>query len=225
VSMPTDPQSPGAPAGAAQPTTQEIPVVAPTTGGATSVQQLPPPSAPVPPAAPPPPVAPAPVQRETGPVGFVPGLPDAGMPAAPPPAGVWPETLENEAAPAAVTRAPRDRTALAAAGLVLASLLLLQAGLALDFGTESFWSAVPLWSAFATVCVVLGLAAVAELLPGARRLARSGWQFAAAGFVGLAVFWVLVVLPNADSDRGFLHTAALGALGGALWLTAGRRES
>jgi hypothetical protein len=36
--------------------------------------------------------------------------------------------------------------------------------------------------------------------------------------VGLAVFWLLVVLPVVASDRGFLLTAALGALGAALWV-------
>ncbi|TFV45414.1 hypothetical protein [Blastococcus sp. TF02A-35] len=232
MSTPSDPQSPAPATGPRQPTTQEIPVVTPPATGATSVQQLPPPSAPVPPAAPAAPgpqVAPAP-QQATGPVDFVPGLPGLGTPPPPPaqPTPSWPQTLENEAAPAAApakARVPRDRTLLAAAGLVVLSMVALQVGLAREFGTESFWSAVPLWSAFATACVVLGLAAVAELLPGARRLARSGWTVAAAGLVGLAAFWVLVVLPNADTDRGFLHTAALAALGGAVWLTAGRRPA
>ena len=233
MSTPSDPQSPNAPAGPGQSSTQEIPVVTPAAAGATSVQQLPPPSSPAPPATPAPGTAPTPeaapapevqTHRETGPVGFVPGFPGAGTPPPPAPGASRPQTLENEAAPAA-ERTPRDRTALVAGGLVLVSLVLLQFGLSLEFGTESFWSAVPLWSAFATVCVLLGLAAVAELIPGGRRLAGSGWTVAAAGLVGLAVFWVLVVLPNADTDRGFLLTAALGALGAALWLRAGRRSS
>ena len=201
-------------------------MVTPAAAGATSVQQLPPPSSP-PPAPTAPQAAPAPEtpsHRETGPVGFVPGLPGAGTPPPPPPGASWPHTLESDPA-AEAARTPRDRSALAAGGLVLVSLVLLQLGLSLEFGTESFWSAVPLWSAFATVCVVLGLAAVAELVPGGRRLGGSGWAIAAAGLAGLAVFWVLVVLPNADSDRGFLLTAALGALGAALWLQAGRRSA
>jgi hypothetical protein len=36
------------------------------------------------------------------------------------------------------------------------------------------------------------------------------------------VFWVLVVLPRVDSDRGFVLTAALAALGAALWIAPGR---
>ena len=227
MSTPSDPQSPDAPAGPTPSATQEIPVVTPAAAGATSVQQLPPPSSPAPPPTAPQ-AAPAPenpAHRETGPVGFVPGLPGAGTPPPPPPGASWPQTLDNDTAAPKPARAPRDRVALAAGGLVLVSLVLLQLGLSLEFGTESFWSAVPLWSAFATVCVVLGLAAVADLIPGGRRLGGSGWSIAAAGLVGLAVFWLLVVLPNADSDRGFLLTAALGALGAALWLRAGRRSA
>ena len=223
MSTPSDPQSPNAPAGPGQSATQEIPVVPPAATGATSVQQLPPPSAP-PAAQAADPAREAQPQPETGPVGFVPGLPGAGAPPPPAPGAGRPQTLENEAAPVA-ERAPRDRSALVGGGLVLGSLVLLQLGLSLEFGTESFWSAVPLWSAFATVCVLLGLAAVGELVPGGDRLASSGWTIAAAGLAGLAVFWLLVVLPNADSDRGFLLTAALGALGAALWLRAGRRTS
>jgi hypothetical protein len=40
--------------------------------------------------------------------------------------------------------------------------------------------------------------------------------------VGLAVFWLLLVLPGADNDRGFLLTAALACLGAALWIGAKR---
>jgi hypothetical protein len=121
-------------------------------------------------------------------------------------------------------RAP-DRSALVVLGLVLASLVLLEIGLALRFGGESFWSDIPLWSAFATACTVLGLAASASLLPGSRRIgAGTAWRVAAGGLVGLAVFWVLVVLPVVATDRGFLLTAALACLGGALWAGPARRS-
>jgi hypothetical protein len=45
---------------------------------------------------------------------------------------------------------------------------------------------------------------------------------ATAAVCGLAVFWLLVVLPVADSDRGFLLTAALGLLGAGVWLSSRR---
>jgi len=107
------------------------------------------------------------------------------------------------------------------AGLVLAALsvVLLELGLTLGFGGKSYWSTVTLWSAFATVAAALGLLAFAAFYPAGNR-SRSGpaWRVAAAGVVGLAVFWLLVVLPDVDTDRGFLLTAALGCLGVALWI-------
>ena len=84
---------------------------------------------------------------------------------------------------------------------------------------------MPLWSAFATVCVLLGLLVFAAFYRAGNR-ARSGpaWRVAAGGLVGLAVFWLLVVLPVVASDRGFVLTAALAALGGALWIGPRRKD-
>lgn len=233
LSTSSDPQSPRNPAGRAQPSTQEIPVVQPT--GATATQQVTADGAPQP----------------TGPVDFVPGLPGVGtLPpppppvhataappppvpatgpqpaAAPGPATSAPQSLEDRLLSAGQgtakkrrTRGKLDRKALA--GLVLAALsvVLLELGLTLGFGGKSYWSTVTLWSAFATVAAALGLLAFAAFYPAGNR-SRSGpaWRVAAAGVVGLAVFWLLVVLPDVDTDRGFLLTAALGCLGVALWI-------
>ena len=88
------------------------------------------------------------------------------------------------------------------------------------------WSLVPLWAAFATVAALLALVAFVPVPAsrGASRQRRTAsattgitWRIAVGGLVGLAVFWLLVVLPHADTNRGFVLTAALGALGaGAL---------
>jgi hypothetical protein len=184
--------------------------------------------------------------QPTGPVDFVPGLPgtspgplSAATP--PPPAqpvtntgdgAVWPDTLESDLLSGdserkqkrRQIRPPHDRAALLGLGLAVLALLLLELGLAPDFGVESYWSAVPLWSAFATLCAGLAVLAFAGSYPSGSAL-RSGaaWRIAAAGLVGLAAFWVLVVLSVVASDRGFLLTAALGALGAALWLGPGRK--
>jgi hypothetical protein len=245
VSSLSDPQ-PVEHEGRPQPSTQEIPVVAPTGATAAGQHVAPPPLPPHPGA-----VTPVPLDQvqPTGPVDFVPGLP--GTPPVPPPTApalapppeqaaptategpVWPDTLEAEehsAQGSGRTRkvrrigAPRDRAALLGIGLAVLALVLLELGLALDFGRQSYWSAVPLWSAFATLCAVLGVLALAAAFPSGSRL-RSGavWRIAAAGLVGLAVFWVLVVLPVVASDRGFLLTAALGALGAAVWVGPGRK--
>ena len=243
MSSPSDTQPPVDPEGRVQHSTQEIPVVqpigAPDAHGAT---KLPPhPGA----------MTPAPVAMDepqpTGPVDFVPGLP--GTPPVPPPAApappppvtpiateepptnparVWPDTLaDDDAADHGRKRrvqGPRDRSAVLAVGLAVLSLVLLELGLTPDFRTQSYWSAVPLWSAFATLCAVLGVLALAAVFPPGSRLRSSAvWRIALAGLLGLAVFWVLVVLPVVASDRGFLLTAALGALGAAVWVGPGRK--
>jgi hypothetical protein len=169
-------------------------------------------------------------------VDFVPGLPGLGTPPPPPPPAAaqpspgptWPETLEadepsKKRAGTRAARLPQDRGALAAVGLAVLSLVLLQLGLALDLGGESLWNAVPLWSGFATVAVLVGLLAlVLASSKGGRVRSGQAWTVGAAGLVGLAAFWLLVVLPGADSDRGFLLTAALACLGAALWVGAKR---
>jgi hypothetical protein len=135
----------------------------------------------------------------------------------------WPQTLESEATAPGHSRHLRGargalgRTALLALGLAALALVLVLLGLSLRFGEETLWSTIPLWSAFATLCAALGVLGFAPIHPGGRTGTDSAWRMAAAGLLGLAVFWLLVVLPNADTDRGFLFTAALGALGAALW--------
>lgn len=240
MTFPSDPR-PTEPSDQAAPGTQEIPVTPP----AAPAPQLPPhPGATTP--------APVPTVQATGPVTFVPGPPGplppapdqapagssaAGSSPAEPPASApgapaaWPDPLATgpvpmpeDAGEAPRERTPADRSSLLALGLVAASLVLLGLGLGLRFGGESFWSDIPLWSAFATACTVLGLAAAASLLPAGRRPgAGTAWRIAAGGLVGLAAFWVLVVLPVVASDRGFLLTAALACLGAALWTGPARK--
>ena len=241
----SDPQAPAEPGGPTPPSTREIPVAQPA--GATATHQLPP----HPGAVAPVPVQPVDAPAPTGPVDFVPGLPGAGTPPPPPPVRpspvphaapepsvetpptesrpVWPETLESQTVVGRPRkrRAAWDRAALLGVGLTVVSLALLELGLTMRGGElESYWQRIPLWSAFATVCALLGLVAFAAFLPAGNQL-RSGpaWRVAAAGLVGLAVFWLLVVLPVVDSDRGFVLTAALAALGGALWIGPRSRTS
>jgi hypothetical protein len=246
VSSPSDPQQQ-----TGQPSTKEIPVVQPGGGATAAGQHLPPhPDATAPAAVPadaPQPTGPVDFVPGLPGIGTPPVPPPHATPAPPPPVTprqvpgapdeaparatgpTWPDSLDADepARPRAErrTRAPRDRSALIGLGLVALALVLLELGLTLGFGGESYWSTVPLWSAFATVCAVLGLGAVAAALPLATRLASGpGWRIGAAGLVGLAVFWLLVVLPVVDSDRGFVLTMALAALGGAVWIGARDRR-
>jgi len=176
----------------------------------------------------------------TGPVDFVPGLGADGPPVTtgssatsvgPPPPSPGPSTspggppsTPRRSPLAAVLQAGRGGTALLAAGLGLLALVLLEVGLALHFDTRSLWDVVPTWSAFATVATLLVLVPSVARLAGRALPGQAGWRVAAAGAAALAVFWVLVVLPVAASDRGFWLTAALGAAGAAAWLTPGRTE-
>jgi hypothetical protein len=246
----SDPQPPVEPGGPTPPSTQEIPVAQPA--GATAVHQLPPhpnavapapvqpvdapvPTGPVdfvpglpglgtPPPPPPVPPTPAPATAPTPAASA-----QAAGASAEGPAPTWPEILGSNT-PARDRsgkprgRRPRDRAALLGLGLVALAVALLEVGLTLDFGAESYWSAVPLWSGFATVCALLALVVFAAFYPAGDRL-RSGpaWRVAAGGLVGVAVFWLLVVLPVVDTDRGFVLTAALAALGGALWVGPHRK--
>ena len=210
---------PAAPANPAHPSTAEIPVVPPS-GDAAAEQ-----STQVFGAPPPPPTLQAPVvslprpltsdddAQSSSPVDFVPGFTGVGATAPPP------------ASRRRFSYGPRARAAVAGISLVALSVLLLQLGLGLGFGTESFWSVVPLWSLFASLAAVLGLLAFVPDAPGRSRLRpQSGWKVAAGGLAGLAVFWLLVVLPVADTDRGFLLAAALAALAAALWIAPSRQD-
>jgi hypothetical protein len=249
MTTPPEPRHSAAAPSPGNPSTQEIPVVpiehaeqpAPPPTGATRAGALPAPgqqppqpvvpqpvAPPVPPPAhsappvPPPPVwpetlvdEPAPPTRPatvlegvqpTGPVDFVPGLPGAGTPA--------PPARQRRAA------VPHDRTALAAIGLAALAVVLLQLGLLND--VADLWPDVTLWSAFATAATVLGLVALAVRALTGKPSARVTTRIVAGAVLALAVFWLLVVLPIVASDAGFLVTAALLALGGALWLGPAR---
>jgi hypothetical protein len=255
VSSPSEPHPPVEPTGSTKTGTQEIPVVHPSGATAVQqLPPHPGATAPAPvPASPEPVDAPQPTGPVDF-VPGLPGLGTPPLPppvrapahsaSAPPPAAhaapgaraagpVWPETLETDEPAVAGgkrtrqprVRRPHDRTAFVGLGLVVLSLVLLELGLTVGFDEDSYWSVVPLWSAFATVCVLLCLLVFAAFYRGGNR-ARSGpaWKVAAGGLVGLAVFWLLVVLPVVASDRGFVLTAALAALGGALWIGPRRKD-
>jgi hypothetical protein len=240
MTTPSDPRHGASAAPQGNPSTQEIPAVPPASAdqapggpstGATRAGALPapgqqPPQPVVPQpivphqpaaaAAPPPPAwpdtlvdEPSPATRPatvldgvqpTGPVDFVPGLPGAGTP---------PPTARRRPA------APRNRAALVGLGLAVLSVVLLQLGLLND--DADLWSRVTLWAVFATAATVLGVVALGARAAGKLSGAATTRSVAAA-VLGVAVFWLLVVLPIVASDPGFLVTAALLALGGALWV-------
>jgi hypothetical protein len=217
-----------------QPSTQEIPVVAPA--AATS-----PPLPPHPGATTQPPVA----AQPTGPVDFVPGPPGSAAahpsPEPPPtvtgatvtgatavsPSPTWPDTLEADDGGTRRVAVPRPRNPAAAAGIGLAvlGLVLLELGLLLGLGGRALWPALPTWSAFVTMAALFAL-----LTFGAGRSAPAPGgdespflrRAAVGGALGVAVFWLLVVVPDAASNRGFVLTAAVACLGAGVWIGSRR---
>lgn len=184
----------------------------------------------------------------TGPVEFVPGFGAEQAAAGPPPTpagastatmpprpGAVPGPVTTPGEPprtpgdsrrsplATVRRAGRSGPALASLGLGVIAIVLLELGLARDFGNRSLWDVVPTWSTLATVAALLVLVPALARLTG-RLPARTAWRVGAAGVATLAVVWVLVALPLAASDRGFWLTAALAAAAAALWTAPGRPE-
>ena len=220
MTHPSPTAEPPAPRQPADPGTQEI-AAAPAGATATGTHQLPRVDAdPLPGGV-----------QPTGPVSSLPGLP--GQPVSDtPPADtsdrrlglpLLPDAKPRPARTPRTPRSPRDRATLIGAGLTALSFVLLQLGLTLGFGEVSLWSTVTLWSVFATVAALLGaLPSAGSLLPAARLRPDAAWKVGAGGLTGVAVFWVLVVLPRVDSDRGFVLTAALAALGAALWVAPSR---
>jgi hypothetical protein len=145
--------------------------------------------------------------QPTGPVDFVPGL---RRPAGTPSAG----SGAGSATPSA-TRP--DRIALVGVALAALSAALLQFGL--FHGEPDLWATATLWSVFATLMSIVGLVALALRVPARSRVpAGTATRVAAGAVLGLAIFWLLVVLPIVAGDPGFLVTAALLALGAAVWV-------
>ncbi|MCU1607763.1 MAG: Integral rane transporter, partial [Modestobacter sp.] len=121
--------------------------------------------------------------------------------------------------------AARHRTVFAGLALGVVGLVLLELGLARNFGNASLWSVVPTWSTFATVAAVVALVPlVARWVPSAPATGTA-WRIGLGGAVGLAAFWVLIALPLVTSDRGFLLTAGTALAAAALWLAPGRAEA
>ncbi len=106
------------------------------------------------------------------------------------------------------------------AAQVLCPLLLL-AGLSFDDGGNNGWDAYTAWAIFAMVCALLQLAPVVGRRIGLAD--ESSWSLDAVGTAGLVAYWVIIVLPGASSNTGFVQTLAVGFAVIGLWLSPGRR--
>lgn len=106
----------------------------------------------------------------------------------------------------------------------IACPLLLVAGLTWDVDGTNGWESTSAWALFAVVCAVLQLAPLASRYVGLRLSTEHGWFFAALGSAGLAAYWLVIVLPDANGDAGFLLTLATWLAVVGAWLTPGRHR-
>lgn len=101
--------------------------------------------------------------------------------------------------------------------VALAALLL---GLFVPENDSQLWDGSEAWSVFAIVC------AVAQLVPLFRKSTKlsetQAWHVAAVGAAGLALYWLLIVLPVIGRNTSFAVTLAAAAAAGGVWLAPGR---
>jgi hypothetical protein len=150
------------------------------------------------------------------PTGALPATPPPPPPPPPPPAAPPAPPAAAAAAAPPAEKKPVDMSmwlSLAAMGALLACLFV-------EDGGVKFWDTSEAWSVFAIAC------GAAQLAPLARQqLSWSddrAWTVAAIGVGGLALYWLLLVLPGISSNTAFAITAAVGLAAGGLWLAPGR---
>jgi hypothetical protein len=163
---------------------------------------------PTPPGSQPPPGYTAPPQPVAPPPGYsapAPGYQQPGAPAAVPAA-------TGPAAPAVKVSGPVLLSLLAAAGLAAAVFL--------KEDKVQGWDRYGVWGIFA---IVAALATAAPSMAAQFKLtATRAWQVAVAGAVGVAVFWVLLILPSNEKNLSFVATAAMVLAALAAWQAPGR---
>jgi hypothetical protein len=82
------------------------------------------------------------------------------------------------------------------------------------------WDNYGVWGIFA---IVAALATAAPSMVGQGTLNRErAWQISVAGAVGVALFWILMILPSIEKNLSFVATAATVLAGLAAWTAPGR---
>jgi hypothetical protein len=146
-------------------------------------------------------------------------------PIAPPPPG-YSQPAPGYQQPGAPV--PAAATAPAASGVKLSGTALLSllsaAGLAaavfLKEDKVQGWDQYGVWGIFA---IVAALATMAPSMAAQFKLTPTrAWQAAVAGALGVALFWVLLIVPSIEKNLSFVATAAMVLAGLAAWLAPGR---
>lgn len=152
------------------------------------------------------------------------GQPPGGQPGGPPPPAVYP------AAPGyppgfgpPPSMQPKSSSSVGASPWWAAlSLLAIVLALSIPENKRLGWSELQVWAGFAVVCSALLFA------PAARETfnwtPERAWKVAAGGCAGLALFWILFVLPDIGRNTSFAATVALVAAALAVWLAPGQPD-
>ena len=101
-----------------------------------------------------------------------------------------------------------------------ASLLAVAIGISVPEGGQNAWHTVKAWGGVALVAAALTFApSVGSAL---RLTAYRAWQVAAAGAAGLALYWVLFVLPDIAKNTSLITTLGVAAGIVVAWIAPGR---
>ncbi len=148
-------------------------------------------------------------------------IPQPPPPGAPPSGS--PNRAETSASSAATTGAAAKVSFAGSAGLGLLSAVLLAVAVSVKEDGNHGWSRFGVWAGFA---IASALATTAPAwAPSLRMSTVTAWRTATAGGIGLAVYWVLFVLPWIEQNVSFVATVgcALGMY--AAWIAPGRPRS
>jgi hypothetical protein len=106
--------------------------------------------------------------------------------------------------------------------LALLAAVALLLGLFIEENGTSLWDASEAWSLFAIAC------AIAQLAPLLHRPLKwseeRAWLVAVIGAGGLALYWLLIVLPVIGRNTSFAVTVAVAAATAGVWLAPGRHD-
>jgi hypothetical protein len=121
--------------------------------------------------------------------------------------------------PGSVHQTPRPHVAVTL--FAAASLLAVAIGISVPEGGHNAWHSVKAWGGVALIAAALTFApSVGSAL---RVSAYRAWQIAAGGAAGLALYWVLFVLPDVAKNTSLITTLGVAAGIVVAWIAPGRQ--
>lgn len=98
----------------------------------------------------------------------------------------------------------------------VASIAAVAIGISVPEGGHNAWHVVKAWGGVALVAAALTFA------PSLRLPAYRAWQLAVGGAAGLALYWVLFVLPDIAKNTSLITTLGVAAGIVVAWIAPGR---